>query len=74
LQRKRVFAVPNRTLDDQEMIDILEEIARSGSNQAARIAAIKTLREIDSGSVSVDKGFEGLYEVANPGRIRAKAS
>ena len=30
----------------EEMIEILEEIARQGTNAAARIAAIKTLMEI----------------------------
>ena len=64
----------DRTLDDQEMVDILEDIARNGSNAAARIAAIKTLREIDAGLASPAEGFAGLYDVANPGRLKTKAS
>jgi hypothetical protein len=61
-----------RTLSDQEMIDILEDIARNGANGAARIAAIKTLREIDAGEKPVKDGFAGLYEVDNPGRLKVK--
>jgi len=34
------------TLTRDEMVDILEEIAREGTNAAARIAAIKTVIEI----------------------------
>ena len=34
------------TLTREEMVDILEEIAREGTNAAARIAAIKALMEI----------------------------
>ena len=34
------------TLTLEEMIEILEGIAREGTNAAARIAAIKTLMEI----------------------------
>jgi hypothetical protein len=34
------------TMTLEEMIEILEEIAREGTNAAARIAAIKTLRQI----------------------------
>ena len=34
------------TLTHDEMVDSLEEIAREGTNAAARIAAIKTLMEI----------------------------
>jgi hypothetical protein len=34
------------TLTHQEMIEILEGIARESNNAAARIAAIKTLMEI----------------------------
>lgn len=37
------------SLQEQEMIDILEEIARNATNGAARIAAIKQLREMDDG-------------------------
>jgi hypothetical protein len=34
------------TLTHKEMVEILEEIAREGTNAAARIAAIKALQEI----------------------------
>jgi len=61
-----------RTLTEQEMIDILEDIARNGNNGAARIAAIKTLREIDAGQATPADGFAGLYDVSNPGRVRTK--
>lgn len=63
-----------RTLTDQEMVDILEDIARNANNSAARIAAIKTLREIDAGQATTAEGFAGLFDVDNPGRIRKKAS
>ena len=48
------------TLDDQEMVDILEDIARNGGNAAARIAAIKVLREIRGGERPVADGFAEL--------------
>ena len=38
------------TLTHDEMIQILEEIARDSSNAAARIATIKALREIGDGA------------------------
>jgi hypothetical protein len=37
-------------LTEAEMVEILKEIARDGSNAAARIAAIKQLREMGHGS------------------------
>ena len=36
-----------RTLSEQEMVEILEHIARDSGNAAARIAAIRALRELD---------------------------
>jgi hypothetical protein len=52
------------TLSEQDMIEILEDIAQNGNNAAARIAAIKQLREIrGSGSVQPDE-FERLYDVS----------
>lgn len=45
------------------MVTILEEIARDGRNAAARIAAIKALREIGAGEKPVG-GFEELDELA----------
>lgn len=53
----------DRTLSEQEMINILEDIARNGRNAAARIAAIKTLREIDAKDAPVAEGFAKLYDV-----------
>ncbi len=61
-----------RTLDEDEMIAILEDIARNGRNAAARIAAIKTLRDMAEGEELVEDRVTSLYEVANPGRIRSK--
>ena len=52
------------TLTHDEMVDILEEIARSSTNAAARIAAIKTLKEIDDGPRKAAEGFAELDELA----------
>ena len=60
---------PKRLTAD-EMIDILEDIARNGQNGAARIAAIRTLRDIGAGEKPVAAGFEALDELA-PRRKRA---
>lgn len=46
------------------MVDILEDIARNGNNGAARIAAIKVLREMAAGEVTSEAGFEALDELA----------
>jgi hypothetical protein len=43
-----------RTLSDQQMVDILEDIAKNAGNAAARIAAIKVLREISGGEPVAD--------------------
>jgi hypothetical protein len=51
------------TLDRDEAIQILEEIARDGSNAAARIAAIKQLEELRHDEAQEPVGFEGLYAV-----------
>lgn len=59
-------------LSEAEMVVILEDIARNGRNQAAQIAAIKTLREIRSGEKPVAGGFAELDELA-PRRLRTKA-
>lgn len=48
-----------RTLTDQEMVDILEDIARNANNAAARIAAIKVLRDIAAGE-PVGDAFSAL--------------
>lgn len=62
-----------KTLDEQEMVDILEDIARNGGNAAARIAAIKALREMDAGAPAAS-GFEALDELAPKRVLRTKAA
>ena len=52
------------TLSHDEMVAILEEIARDSSNAAARIAAIKALREIDDGTPKQGDGFAELDQLA----------
>lgn len=51
------------TLTRDEMIEILEEIARTSKNQAARIAAIKQL-EAMQGDGEPETGFDQLDELA----------
>jgi hypothetical protein len=48
------------TLTHDEMVDILEDIARTSGNAAARIAAIKALREMGEGEKSPAEGFAKL--------------
>ena len=43
------------SLDENEMVRILEEIARDSGNAAARIAAIKQLREMSKHRDDSDK-------------------
>jgi hypothetical protein len=45
------------------VVDILEEIARNSGNAAARIAAIKALKEIDDGRRQPAEGFAELDEL-----------
>jgi hypothetical protein len=59
-------------LTETEMLEILKDIARNASNQAARIAAVKELRAIGRDEKPVRDGFAGLYEVDNPGRLKVK--
>ncbi len=47
-------------LSDQDMVDILEDIAANAKNAAARIAAIKVLREIRGGETKPADGFAAL--------------
>jgi len=61
-------------LTEVEMVEILKDLARNSSSATARIQAIKVLREIGSGETSTAEGFAGLYEVANPGRVRTKSA
>ena len=48
------------SLSEQDMVDMLEDIAKNGGNAAARIAAIKVLREIRAGATTVRSGFDAL--------------
>ena len=43
-----------RTLTDDEIIEVLEQIIREGTNAQARIAAIKALKEMDDGVPASD--------------------
>ena len=61
-----------RTLTEQEMIEILEEIARDGGNAAARIAAIKELKAFDDGKPA-DEAFAALDEL-EPRRVGRSAA
>lgn len=61
---------PELTRD--EMVEILKQIARDGSNQAARIAAIKELRAIHDGK-PVTNAFSALDAGAEVRSIRTKA-
>ncbi len=56
-------------LTEDEMVGILEEIARHGTNQAAQIAAIKTLREIRRGEKS--PGAFAELDAGGSRRLRA---
>src|SRR5262245_4496250 len=49
------------SLDRNEAIEILEEIARKSQNAAARIAAIKQLEDMRRDEEQVPEGFESLY-------------
>ena len=60
-------------LTEAEMIEILEDLARNSASATARIQAIKTLREM-RGERPAEDTVRGLYDVANPGRIRTKAA
>jgi hypothetical protein len=62
-----------RTLSEQDMVDILEDIAKNAGNAAARIAAIKALREMDAGAPA-ESGFEALDELAPKRVMRSKAA
>jgi hypothetical protein len=57
------YVATKHTLDDQQMIDILEEIARDERNRAAQISAIRQLREIRGGKPVQSEDFAGLYAV-----------
>jgi hypothetical protein len=67
------MAQMERTLTEQDMVDILEDIARNARNAAARIAAIKALREMDAGAPAAS-GFEALDELAPKRVMKTKAA
>jgi hypothetical protein len=71
-----VKAKPGKTPDltEAEMVEILKTIAREGQNSAARIAAIKTLREIRNGEKPSDSTFAQLDELAPKRRVRKRAA
>jgi hypothetical protein len=72
------MAEPSEDLTEAEMVEILKSIAREGQNAAARIAAIKQLREMGVGhGAEQPEGFEALDagdEVAARRRNRAQAA
>jgi hypothetical protein len=47
-------------MTEQEMVTILEQIARESTNAAARIAAIKELRSIARAAEDLDAELEAL--------------
>jgi hypothetical protein len=57
-------------LTEAEMVELLKEIARDGSNAAARIAAIKQLREMGHGQESPAGSGDELYGKWTP-RLKA---
>jgi len=65
-----VDATPDLTKDERR--EIAKSIARDSGNDSARLAAMRYLDGLEAGAPAAD-GFAGLYEVANPGRVK-KAS
>jgi hypothetical protein len=58
---------------DDEAIDILIEIARTSGNDAARIAAIKRLNEINAGTRSAEDDIYPPDELSpSPGVTRGR--
>jgi hypothetical protein len=51
------------TLTQEEMVEILEDLARNGPGATARIQAIKVLREINDGQSTPAEGFAQLDEL-----------
>jgi hypothetical protein len=58
-----------RSLSDDDLIEVLEEIIKDSSNAAARIAAIRALRELERDETP-QGAFADLYRLAP--RIRTK--
>lgn len=52
------------TLNREEEIQILEDIARNGSS-VARIQALRRLEELRDATDDQPEGFEGLYAVGS---------
>lgn len=61
------------TLSQEEMLEILEGIARDGGD-TARIQAIKLLREMENGEEIPQGAFEQLDELAPRRHYRTKAA
>jgi hypothetical protein len=71
------MAQMERTISDQDMVNILEGIIRNSGNDAARIAAMKHLRELDAGTPAADDGFgalDGDDEVTRKRNLRMKTA
>jgi hypothetical protein len=62
-----------RTLTDDEIIAVLEEIIREGGSAQARIAAIRALREMTT-TAEAPAGFEALDELRPRRIVRAKSA
>jgi hypothetical protein len=60
-------------LDEREMIEILEDLARHSGSATARIQAIKTLREMSKDDRPAPSVFEGLYEVGKAQKSKRAA-
>jgi hypothetical protein len=60
------------TITDEEMVEILERIAREGGD-TARIQAIKLLREMNDGAETPQGAFARLDQFAPKRRQRAHA-
>ena len=53
------------TLDREEEILILEDIARTSASAVARVQALRRLEELRADEEAAPEGFEGLYSVPN---------
>jgi hypothetical protein len=66
--------MPSFALSEQWLVDKLEEIAQDDRNRAAQLSAIKELKVIRGmgREEPAPNPVAGLYDVANPGRVRSK--
>lgn len=62
-----------RTLTDDDLIKVLEEIITEGGNAAARIAAIRALREMEHREVP-EGALAELYELTPRRGLRTKSA